>query len=182
MNGAVGERRRGTESRLAAVPLGPAPGSGRASPSRSRAEVWGPPLWLEVTMCRPDSDRWPANTQRNESWNWQSPETCAEAENLFDQAADDDQLLIAVGRYTVLNLILNAVHEIGEWFRFDGRRVFPAHPSARASSGASDGQGNGSVQLTVTFSPPARPTPAFPMAQPVHRMSAQRQLQRLIRL
>ena len=124
-------------------------------------KFWGPPLWLEVTMTGPDSDRWPANPEGNDSWNWLSTETCSEAERLFDRGADDDQLVVAVGRYTVENLILNAVHEIGEWLRFDGQRVFPAHLSAEASATAADGQGNGSVQLTVTFRPPLRPTPAF---------------------
>ncbi len=144
-------------------------------------KFWGPPLWLEVTMSGPDSDRWPANAEGTESWNWQSPETCVEAEDLLDQAADDDQLVIAVARYTVENLILNAVHEIGEWLRFDGRRVFPAHLAPQASSGAADGQGNGSVHLTVAFSPPVQPTPAVPVAQP-DPLRAQRQLRRLTEL
>lgn len=142
-------------------------------------KFWGPPLWLEVTMTGPDSDRWPANPEGNDSWNWLSTETCSEAERLFDRGADDDQLVVAVGRYTVENLILNAVHEIGEWLRFDGQRVFPAHPSAEASATAADGQGNGSVQLTVTFRPPLRPTPAFRARQPAYDVVDQDQLRRL---
>ena len=130
-------------------------------------KFWGPPLWLEVTMTGPDSDRWPANPEGNDSWNWLSTETCSEAERLFDLGADDGQLVVAVGRYTVENLILNAVHEIGEWLRFDGRRLFPAHLSSQASPTAAAGQGNGSVQLTVTFIPPAWPAPAVSARQPV---------------
>ena len=142
-------------------------------------KFWGPPLWLEVTMTGPDSDRWPANPEGNASWNWLSTEACFEAERLLVQGADDDQLVVAVGRYTVENLILNAVHEIGEWLRFDGRRVFPAHPSSQGSPAVADGQGNGSVQLMVTFRPPARPTPAFRACQSVDDVSAQGQLRRL---
>jgi hypothetical protein len=145
-------------------------------------KFWGPPLWLEVTMTGPDSDRWPANPEEHDSWNWLSTETCFEAERLLVQGADDDQLVVAVGRYTVENLILNAVHEIGEWLRFDGRRVFPAHPSSQGSPAAADGQGNGSVQLTVTFRPPVRPTPAFRARQPVDDVSAQGQLRLLTEL
>ena len=63
-------------------------------------KFWGPPLWLEVTMTGPDSDRWPAIPERSESWNWQSIGICFEAETLFDQGANDDQLVVAVGRYT----------------------------------------------------------------------------------
>lgn len=145
-------------------------------------KFWGPPLWLEVTMTGPDSDRWPANPERDDSWNWLSTETCFEAERLFDQGADDDQLVVAVGRYTVENLILNAVHEIGEWLRFDGRRVFPAHLFSQGSPPSADGQGNGSVQLKVTFRPPARPTPAFRSHRPVDDVSAQGQLRLLTEL
>jgi hypothetical protein len=76
-------------------------------------------------------------------------------------------LVAEVGRYTIENLILNAVHEIGEWLRFDGLRVFPAHPPSGGPLGNSDGQGNGSVQLTVTFDPPARPSPVFLVPPPV---------------
>jgi hypothetical protein len=72
-------------------------------------------------MTGPYSDRWPANPGRNDSWNWQSTETCVEAERLLDQGTDDDQVVVAVDRYTIENLILNAVHEIGEWLRFDGQ-------------------------------------------------------------
>ena len=144
-------------------------------------KFWGPPLWLEVTMTGPDSDRWPANTEGNDdadSWNWQSAETCVEAETLFRQGADDEQLVVAVARYTVENLILNAVHEIGEWLRFDGRRVFPAHPSAAALPTVDDKQGNGAVQLTVAFGPPAAAS-ALPEPPPVDQLSAQRQVRRM---
>lgn len=50
----------------------------------------------------------------------ESAPTCVGAERLFDDGADDDQLVMAVGRYTIENLILDAVHQIGDWFRFDG--------------------------------------------------------------
>lgn len=146
-------------------------------------KFWGPPLWLEVTMTGPDSDRWPANPGQSDSWNWQSTETCVEAETLFDQGANDDQLVVAVGRYTVENLILNAIHEIGEWLRFDGRRVFPAHPSAQKSPAADDTQGNGSVQLAATFTPSAPLTPPAVRAhEAVEETRSQRQLRRLTEL
>jgi hypothetical protein len=112
-------------------------------------KYWGPPLWLEVTMRGPDSDLWPANTNDGHEWNWQSDEPCEEAAALAGEGADDDRLLAVVGRYTVENLILNSVHEIGEWFRFDGQRLFPAHPARDAP--LNDDQGNGGVQLRVTF-------------------------------
>jgi hypothetical protein len=111
---------------------------------------WGPPLWLEVTMKGPDSDLWPANIDKDEEWNWQSSSSCTDAARLADEGADDDHILDLVGRYTIENLILNAVHEIGEWLRFDGRRLFPAHPG-RTAPRLDDGQGNGIVQLLVSF-------------------------------
>jgi hypothetical protein len=49
----------------------------------------------------------------------------------------------------VENLILNAAHEIGEWLRFDARRVFASHS---AVPGVADGpQGNGIVDISVHF-------------------------------
>lgn len=122
-----------------------------------RADVglrfWGPPLWLEVTMAGPDSDLWPANDPDNRSWNWQSSEPCAGLDALVSDGADDDALLAVVARYTVENLILNAAHEIGEWFRFDGRRLFPAHASRANSAGAGHDQGNGDVAIQLDFDP-----------------------------
>jgi hypothetical protein len=108
---------------------------------------WGPPLWLEVTMDGPDSDRWPAISEQITCWDWQSDGACTAATELIAAGAGDDELLAAVSRYTIENLILNAVHEIGEWLRFDGERLFPAHPPG-AESGA---QGNGAVRLEVEF-------------------------------
>lgn len=145
-------------------------------------KFWGPPLWLEVTMSGPDSDGWPANIAGDDSWNWLSAETCVEAERLLAQGASDDQLVDAVGRYGVENLILNAVHEIGEWLRFDGQRVFPAHPTAQCSPAMANGQGNGSVQLTVNFSPPAPLAAACSAPQPVDRATAQGHLALLTEL
>lgn len=145
-------------------------------------KFWGPPLWLEVTMTGPNSDGWPANPEGNDSWNWLSTETCLEAERLFDHGADDDQLAVAVGRYTVENLILNAIHEVGEWLRFDGRRVFPAHPAGEASAAAVDGQGNGSVHVTMTFRLGEPVSPVFRTQQPLDDVSAHGQLQRLTEL
>ena len=112
---------------------------------------WGPPLWLEVTMTGADSDLWPANSEYAASWDWQSSEPCAEVAHLAENGADDDRLLAVVGRYTIENLILNAIHEIGEWFRFDGRRVFPAHSSCADPSYAREDQGNGGVVLHLEF-------------------------------
>ena len=120
---------------------------------------WGPPVWLEVTMTGADSDLWPADTGESRSWDWQSSDPCAGIAALVHDGADDDQLLEVVGRYAIENLILNAVHEIGEWFRFDGRRVFPAHsPNIDPRD-----QGNGGVELQVTFPPETDATePASP--------------------
>jgi hypothetical protein len=112
---------------------------------------WGPPLWLEVTMEGPDSDRWPVVGDEAASWNWQSNECCDEADALAVAGADDDEILAVVARYTIENLILNAVHEIGEWLRLDGERVFPAHVGRGAEAVVSADQGNGSVTCTITF-------------------------------
>ncbi|MDE3203096.1 MAG: hypothetical protein KGQ66_02610 [Acidobacteriota bacterium] len=121
---------------------------------------WGPPVWLEVTMTGADSDLWPADTGESRSWDWQSSEPCAGVPALVHDGADDDQLLEVVGRYAIENLILNAVHEIGEWFRFDGHRVFPAHsPNVDPRD-----QGNGGVELQVTF--PSGPDAAGPPPPP----------------
>lgn len=111
---------------------------------------WGPPLWLEVTMTGPDSDRWPTVSDEITSWDWQSGTECDVA-RLAAAGADDDELLAVVARYTVENLILNAVHEIGEWFRFDGQRIFPAHPPDAAGCSDDDDQGNGEVTVRLTF-------------------------------
>lgn len=131
---------------------------------------WGPPLWLEVTMTGPDSDLWPAISDENH-WDWQSSEPCAEVGPLIDEGADDDRLLAAVGRYTMENLILNAVHEIGEWFRFDGRRLFPAHISRGVGpSEGRDIQGNGAVQVQVNFdwrSDLSDAAPVLPLTDPL---------------
>lgn len=106
---------------------------------------WCPPLWLEVTMTGPDSDLWPAVTGEVTAWDWQSGEPCCEVTELA-ATADDDVLLGVVSRYTIENLVLNAVHEIGEWLRFDGQRLFPAHGPDRR-----DTQGNGAVAIHFHF-------------------------------
>jgi hypothetical protein len=117
-----------------------------------------PPLWLEVTMSGPDSDRWPRTDGPNREWNWQSSAACLEAMDLAAAGADDDRLLSVVSRYTVENLILNAVHEIGEWLRLDGRRLFPAHPArpqpGDGSPAYEDVDGNGRVHVEFGFPPP----------------------------
>ena len=125
---------------------------------------WGPPLWLEVTMTGPDSDRSAAvDAQSIESWNWESTGACPDASELVDAGAHDDHLLAAACRYTIENLILNSVHEIGEWLRFDGDRSYPPHAAftrpdhARTSE---PDQGNGTVCVLVTF-PSAADTPAI---------------------
>jgi hypothetical protein len=132
---------------------------------------WGPPLWLEVTMVGPDSDLWPSVSEQPSAWDWQSNAPCVEAVRLAHEGADDDHLLAVVARYTIENLILNAVHEIGEWFRFDGRRVFPAHRIAAAAPFGCDGQGNGAVTLQLEFGG-AAPRPAA--GHPNRRMSVRR--------
>lgn len=114
---------------------------------------WAPPLWLEVTMSGPDSDLWPSTDGPDQEWNWQSSDACAEATELGEAGATDEQVLAVVSRYALENLVLNAVHEIGEWFRFDGRRVFPSHlettrPDER---GSVDPDGNGTVHLELGF-------------------------------
>jgi hypothetical protein len=123
---------------------------------------WGPPLWLEVTMAGPDSDRWwvaEAIDLPDHSWNWESANPCFNAMQRAGAGADDESLLQAASRYTFENLVLNAVHEVGEWLRFDARRVFPAHGSRGVSGSARPGgldghQGNGAVYLRVNFDLP----------------------------
>lgn len=111
-------------------------------------KFWGPPLWLEVTMTGPDSDLWPAVSSERHSWNWLSSEACTTVTELTNDGAGDAALLAAAGRYTLENLVLNAVHEIGEWLRFDGERLFHAHaPAGRASD-----QGNGAVDIAFSYS------------------------------
>lgn len=117
---------------------------------------WGPPLWLEVTMTGPDSDLWPAVSEQASSWDWQSNSPCQDVAGLAEDGADDDDLLDAAARYTIENLILNAVHEIGEWLRFDGQRVYPAHRTGAADP--SD-QGNGAVELHLAFAQATRRPP-----------------------
>jgi len=112
---------------------------------------WGPPLWLEVTMTGPDSEAWSvagAGRLPDQPWDWQASAACAEAMALEAAEGDDDDLLEVVSRYTIENLILNAVHEIGEWLRFDAHRLFTAH----GRGGDGDGiQGNGVVNVAVHF-------------------------------
>lgn len=116
---------------------------------------WAPPLWLEVTMTGPDSDRWPRTDGPGKEWNWQSSEPCLLATELGAAGASDEQVLAVVSRYALENLVLNAVHEIGEWFRLDGRRVFPSHPDPARSEDPrtvdDDLDGNGEVHLELGF-------------------------------
>ena len=142
---------------------------------------WAPPIWLEVTMSGPDSDSWPASTDDSQSWDWQSNAACVEVDALAADGADDDVLAAALGRYTIENLILNAVHEIGEWFRFDGRRIFPPHLGEGARGSEQDVQGNGAVVLHTSFEP--MDVPQVPAAAPGTRdeVGEQRVLQRLTR-
>jgi hypothetical protein len=120
---------------------------------------WGPPLWLEVTMTGPDSDAWStasADGKDDQSWDWQAEEACHGAGPLVAAGADDDDLVDLVSRYTLENLVLNATHEVGEWLRFDTRRIFAAHPPADSVRDRPLGpgrQGNGSVQVKVDFEP-----------------------------
>ena len=123
---------------------------------------WGPPLWLEVTMTGPDSDSWwaaAAGDVRDQSWNWHSNTSCCEAMRLASTGAGDDVPLSAISRYTLENLVLNAAHEIGGWFPFDGRRLFVAHRSRaqppRAAGEVIDDrtQENGIVRIDVNFDP-----------------------------
>lgn len=111
---------------------------------------WDSPLWLEVTMTGPDSDPWPAVSVPS-TWDWQSDTVCAQAGDLQDAEVDEDRVLEAIGRYTIENLILNAVHEIGEWLRADGRRVFPPHLPTASDTGTSHDQGNGPVTIQLRF-------------------------------
>jgi hypothetical protein len=121
---------------------------------------WGPPLWLEVTMTGPDSDAWAtasAGGEDDQSWDWQAEEACDGASLLVSAGAADDDLLDLVSRYTLQNLVLNATHEVGEWLRFDTRRIFAAHLPADGAGDRLLGpgqQGNGSVKVTVDFGPP----------------------------
>jgi hypothetical protein len=116
---------------------------------------WGPPLSIEVTMSGPDSTSWStaaAGGLAERSWNWHSSVPCPHVAQLIAGGADDDTLLDVVSRYTLENLILNSLHEIGEWLRFDARRLFPAHGAWDARAGVKDPtQGNGVVHLEVEF-------------------------------
>ena len=111
---------------------------------------WGPPLWLEVTMNGPDSRRAAATTE-DQPWDWQSNEPCDEVTQLAGAGADDFTLLAAAARYTVENLILNAVHEIGEWLWLDRQRPFPPHAMPPSGAGTGADQGNGAVVVAVAF-------------------------------
>ena len=139
---------------------------------------WGPPLWLEVTMVGPDSDLWPAIADAPRSWDWQSSAPCLEVASLADDGADDDCLLAVVGRYTIENLILNAVHEIGEWLRFDGCRIVPAHSSLAAARPDGEDQGNGAVTVRLAFGPATRGS-APVAASSANRRRGHRLLRRL---
>ena len=116
---------------------------------------WGPPIWLEVTMCGPDSKSWSiddAGGAADRSWDWQSSAPCPHVAEMIDAGVEDDVLLAIVSRYTLRNLILNSLHEIGEWLRFDARRLFPVHGEWDANSDIADPtQGNGAVYLCVDF-------------------------------
>lgn len=117
---------------------------------------WGPPLWLEVTMTGPDSDLWAmaeVGDVPDQPWDWQSTDPCHEAERLVGAGATDDGVLAVLSEYTFENLVLNSVHEIGEWLRFDAKRLFAAHGANRV---VGDGvQGNGAVGVKVNFVPTA---------------------------
>jgi hypothetical protein len=121
---------------------------------------WGPPLWLEVTMTGPDSDAWSTASGDggdDQSWDWQAEEACHGVAALLAAGAGDEDLLALVSRYTLENLVLNATHEVGEWLRFDTRRIFAAHLSDDDTGARLLGpgrQGNGAVQVTVAFGPP----------------------------
>lgn len=138
---------------------------------------WGPPLWVEVTMSGPDSDAWsspPDASAALPSWDWLSGTTCDLASAMEADGAGDDALLEVAARYTVENLVLNATHEIGEWLRFDGARLFPAHlhPSEPGRFPGDDAtQGNGSVE--VRFVAPSAP-PARTVGAPRHDVVVQR--------
>ena len=130
-------------------------------------------------MRGPDSASWPANADEDEEWNWQSGSPCDEVGALIEEGAGDERLLAVVARYTVENLILNAVHEIGEWLRFDGQRLFPAHlPRTRPLADA-DGQGNGAVQLRIAFPSEVEHTPGASEQSAASRQGAPPLLRRL---
>jgi hypothetical protein len=107
-------------------------------------------------MEGPDADQWPTVTART-AWDWQSNAPCTEAAELAASGADEARILPVVARYTIENLILNAVHEVGEWLRVDGHRVFPPHPEPAATGGD---QGNGSVTLQFTYGTDVSPSGA----------------------
>jgi hypothetical protein len=140
---------------------------------------WGPPLWLEVTMTGPDSDQWPTISEQATAWDWQSSVPCVEVAGLVHEGADDDRLLAVVGRYTIENLILNAVHEIGEWFRFDGRRCFPAHSSGASAPVDRDDQGNGAVTVRLEFGQAAHRSGAVPVRPTTDRQRVRQLVSRL---
>lgn len=116
---------------------------------------WGPPLWLEVTMSGPDSASWSiahAGPVADRSWDWQSSAPCPQVAEMTDAGAGDDVLVAIVSRYTLRNLILNSLHEIGEWLRFDAQRLFPVQGEWDANADVADAtQGNGAVYLRVDF-------------------------------
>lgn len=114
-------------------------------------KFWGPPLWLEVTMTGPDSDQWPAVSSQQHSWNWQSSEACTTVTEMINGGAGDVALLEVAGRYTLENLVLNAVHEIGEWLRFDGERLFHSHAPVDPALKPSSDQGNGTVEIGFSY-------------------------------
>jgi hypothetical protein len=126
-------------------------------------------------MIGPDSDQWPTVNEHATAWDWQSSVPCVEVAGLVDEGADDDRLLAVVGRYTIENLILNAVHEIGEWFRFDGRRSFPAHSSGASAPTDRDDQGNGAVTVRLEFGQAAHRSGGAP-ARPATDQQRGRQL------
>ncbi len=119
---------------------------------------WGPPLWLEVTMSGPDSESWSTaggQTVTDRSWDWQSSAPCPDIAAMVEAGVEDDRLLTVAARYTLENLVLNSVHEIGEWLRFDSRRLYPPHGIWDASDEVQQStQGNGSVYVSVVYDPP----------------------------
>jgi hypothetical protein len=130
-------------------------------------------------MTGPDSDLWPANSDDSRPWDWQSSKPCDATLRPVEDDPHDDGVVMVVARYTLENLILNAVHEIGEWFRFDGERVFPAHPSSSSTSDQIDDQGNGAVNLTVVFGAGPDLSADRGPGLPVDQLQAQRRLRRL---
>jgi hypothetical protein len=102
-------------------------------------------------MSGPDSDSWSTadvDGVPERSWDWQSSAPCTDAMRLAVAGAGDEHLLDAASRYTLENLVLNSVHEIGEWLRFDARRLFPAHGGHAVGDGL---QGNGVVNVHFRF-------------------------------